>query len=68
MTSILGLICGLGLAVLCAEPIYDFIWPRASDKQRGGVGYFLVFLLAPACMITGATVGALAGRNFSKHR
>jgi hypothetical protein len=68
LTTILGLVCGLMLAILTCNPVYDLIWPRATDKNQGGLGLFLVLVLAPAFMIVGSTVGAIVGRGSSKDR
>jgi hypothetical protein len=68
LTSILGLLAGLVLAILFCVPLYSLLWPRATDKNQGGPGYFLVLMLAPTCMFVGLIVGAIAGGRISKHR
>jgi hypothetical protein len=67
-TAILGLVAGLALAIVCSVPVYDLIWPRATDKNQGGVAFFCVLVLAPALMSLGAIAGALFGRWISKNR
>ncbi|MGP8052923.1 MAG: hypothetical protein ACLQAH_03795 [Limisphaerales bacterium] len=68
LSSILGLIIGAVIAVLSYEPIYDIIWPGATDKHEGGPGFFLFFMLGPIFMILGAIVGAILYGHFSKAR
>jgi hypothetical protein len=54
ITSILGLVAGLVLAILFCEPIYDLIWPKATDKNQGGLAFFGILVLAPAGSATPA--------------
>ncbi len=67
-TTILGLIAGVMLAILLCKPIYRWIWPRATDFNQGGPGYFLVLVLAPSFMIVGAIAGSIAGASISSRR
>jgi hypothetical protein len=64
----LGLVCGLIAAAWSCVPIYDFIWPRATDRNQGGVGFFLILILAPAFMSVGAIIGTIFGKRLSKAR
>jgi hypothetical protein len=67
LSSILGIVVALVLAAALCEPLYNIIWPGATDKREGGVGYFFVFMLAPISIILGAVIGAmLYGRFFKK--
>jgi hypothetical protein len=68
MAAIAGLICGLVLAVNTCVPIYDFLWPHASDRNQGGVGFFLVLVLAPVFMFVGMIAGVVVGGWASKKR
>ncbi len=68
ITSIVGLLLGLVLAFPCCLPICDWIWPHATDRNRGGPGFFLILVLAPPFMNVGGIAGAIAGRRFSKPR
>jgi hypothetical protein len=67
ITSNLGLVAGLLLAVVLCVPIYDLIWPHATDKHQGGPGFFLVLVLAPVFMVLGAVIGSVFGRRISRH-
>jgi hypothetical protein len=64
----LGMVAGGLLALLCCEPVYDLLWPGATDKRDGSVGFFLAFMLAPTFMIVGAIIGAAIGGKFWKNR
>jgi hypothetical protein len=67
VSAILGVVVALAVAAALCEPIYDIIWPGATDKREGGVGFFFVFMLAPISIILGGIIGAmLYGRFFKK--